>query len=173
MISEYNWPLKHYQTTVASPPPYHWLSRILKWPRVLVGGAFCVHIVCSRNLQDSLEALLFLWRRWIHCGWFSPATRPLHLGKEHREPGEDPAWNSGRTSAGCCCKRFVILLWNCHSVYTKIQDNHSRSWLCLIGCISILLCLWPPSVASCASNHCLHLQRCCVHLGSEPSGEWR
>ncbi len=62
-------------------------------------------------VQDSVEALLFLRRRRVHRGWFSQAARPLHLGEEHRQPGEDPAWNQRRAAAGCCCKDVKLKFW--------------------------------------------------------------
>lgn len=68
---------------------------------------------CVFCVQDSVEALLFL--RWwgVHCGRFSQAARPLHLGEEHWQPGEDPAWNQRRAVAGCRCKdvKTEILTW--------------------------------------------------------------
>lgn len=51
-------------------------------------------------LQDSVEALLLLRRRRVHRGRLGPAARPLHLGEEHREPGEDPARHPRGAAAG-------------------------------------------------------------------------
>ncbi|CAF94650.1 unnamed protein product, partial [Tetraodon nigroviridis] len=102
--------------------------------------------------QDSLEALLLLGRWGVHRGRLGQAARPLHLGEEHRQPGEDPARNQRGAAAGRGGKATA--------------PPPSSLGVLRAAAHSALLC----SVASCATDHRLHLQRGCVHLGPEPSG---
>ena len=47
-----------------------------------------------------MEALLLLWRRRVYRGRLSAAARAVHLGEEHRQPGEDPARDQRGAAAG-------------------------------------------------------------------------
>lgn len=45
-----------------------------------------------------MEEMLFLWRRRIHLRGLGSATRALHLGEVHRQPGQDSARYQGRAT---------------------------------------------------------------------------
>lgn len=51
-----------------------------------------------------MEEMLLLWGWGIHSGRVSPAARPVHLGEEHRQPGEDSPWDKRRAPVGCGCE---------------------------------------------------------------------
>lgn len=60
-----------------------------------------------------MEEMLLLWGWGIHRGRVSPAARPVHLGEEHRQPGEDPPRDKRRAPLGCGCEwneRLLLLL---------------------------------------------------------------
>lgn len=173
MRTEYNRQSNHHQPTIAVFLPYHWLARTLKWPRLLVGG----HFVFISSVRATFRTP---WKRCCFSGdgeyivAGSARQHALYIWEKsignlvkilHGTRGELLLDVAVRDLS---FRSEIVILFT-----IKRQDNHSRGWLCLIGCISFFLCLWPLSVASCASNHCLHLQRSCVHLGSEPSGEWK
>lgn len=83
-----------------------YLNLAVKGVQIFIWEIPLIHVLhlCFFCVQDSVEALLFL-RRWrVHRGRFSQAARPLHLGEEHWQPGEDPAWDQRRAAAGCGCK---------------------------------------------------------------------
>lgn len=89
----------------------------------------CLHVfipsICVSCVQDSMEAMLFLRGWWVHCGWFSKAACPLHLGEKHREPGEDPARNQRRAAPGCRCKCSQHCAWRLkHSVMLGYFQLH-------------------------------------------------
>lgn len=86
---------------------------------------------CVFCIQDSVEALLFLWRRRIHRGRFSQAARPLHLGEEHRQPGEDPARHQRRAPAGCCCKitTFYLVILKVNVFNQIIYPSHLLTFI--------------------------------------------
>lgn len=60
-----------------------------------------------------MEEMLFLGGWGVHSRRFSSAARPVHLGEEHRQPGEDSPRDTRGAPLGCRCEwieRLLLLL---------------------------------------------------------------